>query len=167
MAQYTTPLHYTILSHPDLFHMSLHLSPPPSGCHPSSPLSNVYLYLSSLFVCCQFVFFVKPTSVCSPAPVCFLVLFCPFCLPWPWACLLFYTLSHLTGLLTPGCPDPETAWRSGPFAPSLDYWPPPAFDLSFACPALEINFCFFDIVCIWIIPETWCIHYFENSPNTP
>jgi hypothetical protein len=58
------------LSHPDLFHLSLCLSPPPSRCSPSSPLSPVYLYLCSLFVYCQFVLFMKPTSVCSPAPVC-------------------------------------------------------------------------------------------------
>uniref|UniRef100_A0A8C7NK04 Ig-like domain-containing protein n=1 Tax=Oncorhynchus mykiss TaxID=8022 RepID=A0A8C7NK04_ONCMY len=39
------------MSHPDLFHRSLCLSPPPSRCRPSSPLSPVYLYLCFLSVC--------------------------------------------------------------------------------------------------------------------
>jgi hypothetical protein len=112
------------MSHPDL---SLCLSPAPSRCRPYSPLSPVYLYLCSLFVCFQFVLFVKPTSVCFPVSACYLLLFFSpsqfwaFCLPWPWDCLPFCTLPHHPGLLTPACPDPETACCSGPFTPSLDY----------------------------------------------
>jgi hypothetical protein len=56
------------LSHPDLFHLSLCLSSPPSRCRPSSPLSPVYLYLCSLFVCASLFCFVKSTSIFPCAP---------------------------------------------------------------------------------------------------
>lgn len=129
-------LHYvcspTIRSHPDLFHLSVCLSPPPSRCHPSSLLSPVYLYLCSLFVCCQLVLFIHTYQRFSLVLPVFLLLFSnpsrfwPFWLPWPWDCLPFCTLPHRSGLLTPACPDPETACHSGPFIPSLDHWPLPA-----------------------------------------
>jgi hypothetical protein len=88
------------------------LHPPPGVAH--LILSPVYLYLCSLFVCCHFVLFVRPTSVCSPAPFCFLLLpavlylspphwiIDPF-LHWPWDCLPFWTLCTFSGLLTPAC----------------------------------------------------------------
>jgi hypothetical protein len=53
--------------------------------------------------------YVKPTRVCSPAPVCscscFPVLpwFWLFCLPRPWDCLSFWTFCTLYGLLTSAC----------------------------------------------------------------
>ena len=51
------------MSHPDLFHVSLCLSLPPSRCRPSSPLSPVYLHL-----CCQFVLFVQAYQHFVSAP---------------------------------------------------------------------------------------------------
>jgi hypothetical protein len=55
------------LSHPDLFHLSLCLSPPPSRSHPSSPLSPMKKYMCSLFVCCQFVLSYQVLPVFFPA----------------------------------------------------------------------------------------------------
>jgi hypothetical protein len=108
-----------MVSHPDLFHLSLWLSPPPSSCHPSSQLSPVYLYLCFLFVCCQFVLFVKstsgfvsqllifPVSLFSPSRFWLLPVLTlsptawPLCLPLSLPADLY--LWPTSGLLTPAC----------------------------------------------------------------
>jgi hypothetical protein len=138
-----------LMSRPDLFHHSLCLSPPPSRCRPSSPLSPGYLYLCSLFVCSKFVF-VKSTSVLSQFLLfpslsfsgppgfdpCLSCLWA--CLPdlsayhWPWAWLPFCTVAHYSGLSTPDC-----------------------LDLLFAFPCCCNKHCYFNTVCIWVLPETW------------
>ena len=69
------------ITHPDLLHLSLRLSPPPSRCRPSSPLSPVYLYLCSLFVCCQFILFVS--SCLFPASLFLALLVFDTCLACP------------------------------------------------------------------------------------
>jgi hypothetical protein len=117
------------VSHPDLFHLYLWLSPPPSRCRLSSPLSTVYLYLCSLFVCCQFILFVKSTSGFVSQ-------------------LLLFPVSLL--LAPPGF-DPCLSWDRLPddsvwpwarlptctFAPPLDSWPLPTLSLPavrYCCP---------------------------------
>ena len=66
--------------------------------------------------------------------------FCSWNLP---ACVsLLLPVSCSCFLVFPGfdssaCTDPESACRSVPCLTSLDYWPLPAFDLSFACPCIR------------------------------
>ena len=97
----------------------------PSRCYPSSPLI-LWVFIPVFSVClCQFVLFVKLTSV-RPVSACivpassFLVLLvfdpAPDRSARPWACLLSCT-----------------------FAPPLDYWPLPALTCRLPAPVVTIN----------------------------
>jgi hypothetical protein len=129
----------------------------PSRCRPSPLLSPVYLYLCSLFVFCQFVLFVQVNQ----RFVSQLLLF-PVCLFSPsW----FWPLS----VLTPSPPawplclplslhiSPLLDYRRLPAAryrcPTSAYWPLPALTCLFPDPVGILNYCLFDMVCIWVIPS--------------
>ena len=150
-----------ILSLPDVFYLSLHLSlPPPGVAHLPHYPQCIYTCVLCLSVASSFCF-VKPTSVCPLAPVC--------------SCSYFVVFP---GFELSACADPVPACRSIPCHTSLDYWPMPALTLRLPAildllhpfwitdlclpltcrlpaPVLEIHFCYFDTVCIWVTPQTW------------
>ena len=112
----------TLMSRHDMFHLSFWLSSTPSRFRPSSPLSPVYLNRWSLFVCCQFVLFVKSASIFVSAPAFSQSLFscpgltlgCPDCEPTryhsAWAFLPSCTFAPSLDLPTSAWPDPEHAY---------------------------------------------------------
>jgi hypothetical protein len=87
-----------------------------------------------------------------------------FCLLWPWACLpscTFATAIWITDLCLSwswfcllSCSIASPLWITVPC-------------LSLTCllpaPVGLINSCYFDVVCIWVLPETCYIHSLTNS----
>jgi hypothetical protein len=169
------------LSCPDLFHLSLCLSPPPSRCHPSSPLSPVYLYMCSLFVCCQFVLFRQayqrfslwswrvivpgfPDFYLSPHPEPFPhysgLLISAWPDPEPACCPV--PLPHYSGLLISVWPDPEPACCPVPLPHYSGLSTSACHELLFAWLCCCNKHCYFDTVCIWVLPSNLIIHLPNN-----
>jgi hypothetical protein len=85
--------------------------------------------------------------------------FWPFCLPWPW--LLFCTLSHHPGLLTPACPDPEPACCSVPFGLCSGLLTSACTDPEPACCSVPFGLCsgLLTSACLWpvvCLPPCFC-----------
>jgi hypothetical protein len=174
-------LSYRLLtSHPDLFHLSLWWSPPPSRCCPSSPLSPVYLYLCSRFVCCQFILFARVNQCFASQLLLFpvsLPLGFDLCQSWlrarmpdhsacPWACLpADLYLCPLSGLPTSALHWPWACLPSGTIGPPglLTH---ACLELIIACPCWDIKLLF-----IWrglylgltFIPDNWSHILYQSS----
>ena len=115
-------------SHTDLFHLSLWLSPPPTGVAPL-PHHPPCIYTCVLSVCCQFVLFVKPASV-------FRLIYCFSPVSDFDPCL-----SHLRARLPDhsACPCPWAWLLSCTFASTLDYRPLPALTCRLPAPVVTTN----------------------------
>ena len=111
--------HIVILSHPDLFHLSLCLSPSTPG------VSHLLHYPQCIYTCvlrlslASSFCFIKPTSVFPSAPVFRLFLFPSF-----------PSVDHSA------CPDPESACRPVPLPHLSGLLTSVCLDLSIACPCL-------------------------------
>ena len=126
----------TTLTHPDLFHLSLCLSPTVPG------VSHLPHYPLGTYIC-VFCLSVPVRLVCSSLPA--------FCVSAP----AFPSLSFLTLLvLTPACPDSEPACLTLSLPAvlylGLQLSTTACLDLSFPCPGCYIKHNYFT-VCTWVL----------------
>jgi hypothetical protein len=148
------------MSHPDLFHLSFCLYPPPSHL-PNYPLCIYTCVLCLVCLLSVRLFLPGLNSVLPVSRVLFSSFsrFWPFCLPWPRACLLTCTCLTLTWLWTSACPDSEPACCPVPAWLWPDHKPLPVLDLPFAWPVFIINYLrtvlSASCVCIWVI--SWVV----------
>jgi hypothetical protein len=91
--------------------------------------------------------FIPVFSVASLFSLWNIPVFVPLLLSVSCSCFLV-----LPGFDSSACPDPEPTYRSIPCPTSLDYWPLPAFDQSFACPCIWNKLL---LLRLWVIPQMW------------